>query len=210
MRSIYLTTIMTAALTAGSAQAAPEPVGDKNPNAVDVAKTPVTDLNIDRKEIPDLLIKAQSRPYDLSGLDHCRALISAVQKFDNVLGPDFDLPQEARDRIDAGRVGKAVVGSFIPFRGIIREVSGANEHDRRVRAAIQAGLARRGFLKGVGQTRGCDYPARSATRKDVAAWMAARQSPEQDQDASKDNTDERKRGDGDVNYVSQPVVQEVD
>ena len=62
-----------------------------------------------------------------------------------------------------GRVAKAVVGSFIPFEGVIREISGANGHDRRLQSAIAAGSARRSFRKGTGQARGCTHPARPAT-----------------------------------------------
>ena len=100
--------------------------------------------------------------------------MSEVSALDEVLGPDLDLPEEERARISAGRMAKTVVGSFIPFRGLIREVSGANDHDRRIRAAIQAGLARRGFLKGAGQAKGCAYPARPASPQVIAAVMAAR------------------------------------
>ncbi len=98
-----------------------------------------------------------------------------------MLGPDLDLPEEERARISAGRMAKTVVGSFIPFRGLIREVSGANDHDRQVRAAIQAGLARRGFLKGVGHAKGCAYPARPASEREVDRYMtekAAQEEPE--------------------------------
>ena len=188
MRRICYLPIMVALLFAAPAIAQKSaPVGDRDPGAADVAKTPVTDLNLDKKEIPELLIKAQQRPYDLGGLARCGQLIKAVEELDTLIGPDFDLPQETRERLAAGRVGKAVVGSFIPFRGVIREVSGANEHRRRQRAAIQAGLARRGFLKGVGQLRGCKYPGRPATRANVAEWMAARQ-------AEQEAKAERKRG----------------
>ena len=48
-----------------------------------------------------------------------------------------------------------MVNSLIPFRGVVREVSGAAAADRRLTAATQAGFARRGFLRGVHQTRGC-------------------------------------------------------
>jgi hypothetical protein len=155
-----------------------KPITREEPDVVDVAKTPVTDLNIEKKEIPAILLQAQARPYSLTGLGRCGALISEVSALDDVLGPDLDLPEEERARISAGRVAKTVVGSFIPFRGLIREVSGANDHDRKVRAAIQAGLARRGFLKGAGQAKGCAYPARPATRKEVGQYMAQRQAAE--------------------------------
>ena len=56
-----------------------------------------------------------------------------------------------------------MVGSFIPFRGLIREISGANEQERKLQLAIYAGSTRRSFLKGVGYQRGCPWPARPAT-----------------------------------------------
>jgi hypothetical protein len=195
--------IVLAALAAPAMAAQDKPITQDNPDAVDVAKTPVTDLNLDQKEIPPLLIEAQRQPYDLNGLGRCSQLIRAVEQLDDLLGADIDLPQEARDRINAGRVAKTVVGSFIPFRGLIREVSGANEHDRKVRAAIQAGLARRGFLKGVGLSRGCKYPARPATREIIASYMAQRQA-EQEAKADKDRDNNGKQ------YVSKPVIQKTD
>ena len=47
------------------------------------------------------------------------------------------------------------------FRGILREVTGAAGNDRALRAAFTAGMARRAFLKGLGQGKGCAYPART-------------------------------------------------
>src|SRR5690606_21992519 len=111
---------------------------------------------------------------DLTRLGSCGPLIREVEKLDNLLGDDFDLPQNIRGGPSAGRVAQSVVGSFIPFRGIIREVSGANQPQRKMQAAIQAGLSRRGFLKGVGQARGCRYPARPATKRDVDRIQAER------------------------------------
>lgn len=157
-----------------------KPMGDREPDAVDVAATPVTDLNLRKDKIPDVLLAAQANPYDLGGLSRCGPLIAAVEELDGILGDDLDLPQEVRRGPSAGRVAQSVVGSFIPFRGIVREVSGANRHQREVQAAIQAGLARRGFLKGVGQTKSCRYPARAAGPKELAAHQAAVEAEEKD------------------------------
>jgi hypothetical protein len=145
------------------------PITDREVNAVDVATTPMTDLNIRKAEIPQLLVDAQASPYAVRGLGRCAQIISAVGEFDAILGDDVDLPAEPGRRVSPGRVAQSVVGSFIPFRGIIRELSGANAQDRQVQAAIQAGVARRAFLKGYGEARGCRYPARSAT---PAMWEA--------------------------------------
>lgn len=141
------------------------PVTSKEITAVDVAATPVTDLNLRKDEIPQLLIDAQATPYSVSGLSRCAQIAAKVGEFDAVLGDDIDLPQTEGRRVSGGRVAQWVVGSFIPFRGLIREVSGANGQQLKLQAAIQAGVARRSFLKGVGEAKGCRYPARSATRE---------------------------------------------
>lgn len=174
MRNYVLGAALGCAMAASPALANQQdkPITDRDPNAMDVAKTPITDLNVGRdNEIPPLLVSAVAKPYSLDGLGKCRQLAAAVGELDEVLGLDIDMPQEERDRINGGRVAKWVVASFIPFRGLIREVSGANEQDRKVNAAIQAGLTRRGFLKGVGATKGCKYPASPASPQIVQARL---------------------------------------
>lgn len=174
MRRKLLGAIMMAGLVATPALAGQEDkaITARDPDAMDVAKTPIDDLNVGRDgEIPPILVKATTEPYALAGLGKCRQIAGAIQELDEVLGPDIDLPAAERDRISAGRVGKWVVASFIPFRGLIREVSGANAQDRKVNAAIQAGLTRRGFLKGMGASKGCRYPASPAPASVVQARM---------------------------------------
>ncbi|MEE4453168.1 hypothetical protein [Novosphingobium resinovorum] len=176
MNGKWLGAIVMAGLVATPALARQDekPITSRDPDAVDVAKTPMTDLNVGRDgEIPPLLIEATAAPYSLARLGKCRQIAGAIQELDEVLGPDIDLPAAERDRISAGRVGKWVVASFIPFRGLIREVSGANAQDRKVNAAIQAGLTRRGFLKGVGEAKGCRYPASPAPASVIQAHAAA-------------------------------------
>ena len=68
-----------------------------------------------------------------------------------------------------------MIGSFIPFLGVIREVSGANAQDRFWNKALYAGTARRAFLKGIGEQRGCAWPARSATPAVLAKRAAERE-----------------------------------
>ncbi|WP_260927976.1 hypothetical protein [Novosphingobium sp. 9] len=173
-------------LIAPAARAADQrPITDRSPDAMDVAKTPVNDLNLDQRKIPQLLIEAETRPYDRDGLNNCTSITAAVDALDDILGPDLDLPQEERDRISATRVAKYVVASFIPFRSLVREVSGARKHDDEVTAAIQAGLARRGFLKGLGEARHCAYPASPATPKVIAAYKAKFEKEDREKAAKK-------------------------
>lgn len=141
-----------------------------DPDMADVARTPLEDFNIDSKDIPEILVAAAANPYDDSGINNCNDVIGQIAILDNALGPDFDIPQDEARRINAGRVAKSVVGSFIPFRSIVREVSGANKKRNELRLAYTAGMVRRGYLKGMGEARGCSYPARprdGATAEDA-------------------------------------------
>lgn len=182
LRNCLITVATASVILASPAHARKQdkPMREREPDVADVAATPVTDLNLRKDKIPEVLIAALTRPYDLGGLRRCAPLIAAVEELDSILGDDLDLPQEVRRGPSAGRVAQSVVGSFIPFRGIVREVSGANQHKRDIRAAIQAGLARRGFLKGVGQSRGCRYPARAAGPRQVAEHQAALEAEKKD------------------------------
>ncbi len=187
--------------------AAPDkPITDQPVTAGDVVTTPISDLNLRKQEIPALLIAAQSRPYDLAGLKKCRPLAAEIAEFDKVLGADIDLPQGDGPKPTAGKVAKAAVASFIPFRGLIREISGANAQNRKLQDAIEAGIARRAFLKGYGEARGCRYPARSATPAAMAAAGAANALADAPQ---KPVTAKRARR-GKTRFVSQPVVQKID
>ena len=126
--------------------------------AADIVTQPVRDVGVARKQIPTPLVKATEAPYSLKGLKNCRQLAAAVTELNEVLGPDFDgaaVYRENRAAKLAEAGGKTVVNSLIPFRSLVREVSGAAPADRRLRAAINAGFARRGYLRGVYATRGC-------------------------------------------------------
>lgn len=162
-----------------------KPVTRKDVTAGDVAATPVTDLNLKKGEIPPLLTAAIQRPYTLQGLGGCQQLAAAIGELDAVLGDDIDVPQPGGRRTTPGHVAQEVAGSFIPFRGVIREVSGANSRNRELQSAIYAGVARRSFLKGIGESRGCRYPARSITPEVYArrqAELEARQAAGKTQD----------------------------
>ena len=139
-----------------------EPIRNQSPDARDVAMTPLRDLNLSKDPIPELLLAAEAAPYDATGLKKCRDIGAAIAELDAVLGPDLDVMAEDDDRLSMGRIARSAVGSLIPFRSIVREVTGAADHQRDFERAIHAAAVRRGFLKGLGQQRGCAYPARPA------------------------------------------------
>jgi len=131
--------------------------------AEDIATQPAEDVGIDKKEIPPQLEKIKDDPYSLKGINTCADILAAVEDVDAALGVDLDIKgdktKEAKRKETAGRVGGAIVNSFVPFRGLIREISGAAGRERRYNEAIYAGVVRRSFLKGVGLQKKCAYPA---------------------------------------------------
>jgi len=148
-------------------------VAPPNVTAGEVITTPLSELNLKKNEIPPILIAARERPYDLTGLKACRAIQSEVGQLNAALGDDIDIAAEKtrgeKRGNTVGSVAKSVITSFIPFGGVIREVSGAAASERQWQVALYAGASRRAFLKGYGQARGCPYPARAAAARDGAA-----------------------------------------
>ena len=127
----------------------------------DIVSQPAKDVGIMRIKIPPILIDAAASPYSLSGLKTCRQISGEIIELSTVLGPDYGAPpaaQRGRAGAIASAGGRAVVNSIIPFRGVVREVTGAAPAERQYNAAVDAGLARRGFLRGVHQTRKCKTP----------------------------------------------------
>jgi hypothetical protein len=163
-------------VVAASSAQAQTAVAPSNVTAEDVASTPLSDLNLKKDEVPPILLAAREATYDLGGLRTCRAIGAEIVQLDAVLGPDIDVANDkTRDekRGNAvGNVAKSVLTSFIPFGGVIREVSGAASRERQWQVTLYAGASRRAFLKGYGQARGCRYPARAATAAQAAALQA--------------------------------------
>ncbi len=144
---------------------------DPNNSWGDAFTAPLEDFNLRRENIPAILEQAITKPYDLKGLDHCDAISAEVTQLDALLGRDFDEPPPPKDMSTmtekGGRMAnKAAVGSvrnatrsLIPFRGLVRQVTGADKHQKEVDTAIQAGKVRRAYLKGVGMNKNCAPPA---------------------------------------------------
>jgi hypothetical protein len=130
-----------------------------------VAESPLRDLNVLRTKIPAVLLQAMADPYARPGAGRCTDLLDGLGPLDDALGDDLDAPaQKEEGMIDKGKTTALTVASgaasdVIPFRGWIRKLSGAEQHDRYVQAAITAGAVRRAYLKGLGEAKGCNPPA---------------------------------------------------
>ncbi|WP_235524449.1 hypothetical protein [Caulobacter sp. Root655] len=126
--------------------------------SVEIGTQPARDVGVMKREIPPILDKARQDPYSLKGLKTCKQLAAEVTDLNAVLGPDYTVGNELKEN-KAGKLaeagGKTVVNAIIPFRGLVRELTGAAPADRRLNAALDAGYARRGFLRGVHAKQKC-------------------------------------------------------
>ncbi len=135
-------------------------------SVVGAAKAPLRDLNLIRTEVPDVLILALADPYARPKTRKCQELTALIQPLTDALGADLDIPptDEEQSMYRRGRpmalgAMAGVASDVIPFRGVVRQLTGAARHDEYVQAAIVAGFARRAYLKGLGEARGCKPPA---------------------------------------------------
>lgn len=132
---------------------------DKVANA---ATTPLSDLNVVRAEIPDVLKAAAAAPYAMPADTSCGGLAAGIRALDEVLGPDLDAPHTSGNPGLLDRGGDAATGvlqrtaeGVIPFRGWVRKLSGAERYAHQVSAAITAGGVRRGYLRGLSAAKAC-------------------------------------------------------
>ena len=123
--------------------------------AADAITTPLEDLNLAGRDVPAELMMLQLDPYSTEGLN-CASARTEIARLNEILGPDADEPGNKGGLMrTALKAGGSFLGSFIPFRGVIREVSGANAKKRRMEDAVYVGVARRSFLKGYAGASDC-------------------------------------------------------
>jgi hypothetical protein len=165
IRSVLFASCLIAPLMVGTAtwaQRADSSVGD-------ALTQPLRDLSILRREPAQALQSAAAAPYaDAAtlangGLD-CGSVASEIQALDAALGEDLDVatPEAglmAQARTDAGNALVDAVGDLVelPYRGLIRRITGAERRDREMAEAVQAGMVRRAYLKGL-SARECATP----------------------------------------------------
>ncbi|MFM5913445.1 MAG: hypothetical protein ACKOPR_01680 [Chakrabartia godavariana] len=156
--------------------AAAQGVGQPAPTVEDVITRPLADVNLKRREMPPELIAIRDHPYAAEALTSCAAIGAEIEKLNTALGPDFDeveVDEASRKRKeDVANAAGGLVSSLIPFRSLVREISGAGRADRDYREALYAGVVRRGYLKGLGQARNCPAPARPLHPLEGAAGAA--------------------------------------
>jgi hypothetical protein len=146
------------------------------PNAAPGAKigeavtAPLEDLNLIRTKIPQVLIKSREDPYRHPADASCKTIQAEVAALDEALGPDLDARQLSSEQnllvMGGTMAGESAIDvlrgateGVIPFHGWVRKLTGAEWHSREVASTIGAGIVRRAYLKGVGESHGCEAPA---------------------------------------------------
>lgn len=124
------------------------------------AWSPRSGMGLNNEPIPPVLAQALQAPYAQPETVTCASLSAAITELDLVLGPDLDsVPANVEEENLALYAVTSGIRGLIPYYGWIRRLSGADRRQRRALAAIAAGHARRGYLKGLGEARGCAPPA---------------------------------------------------
>ncbi len=165
-----IATCLALALLAGTAAAQDseriQTTKDANEeNLAGAVQAPLRDVNVVRTKVPPVLLEAMADPYGRPRRTTCTQLASLIRPIDEALGPDLDtIAAEKKGNMAKGKTTAigAVAGlasDMIPFRGFVRKLSGAEQHDSFVQSAIIAGNVRRAYLKGLGESRGCGAPA---------------------------------------------------
>ena len=131
----------------------------------DALTAPLRDLNLVRKKTPEALLTAAQGPYRLPEAVTCEALSAEIAQLDAVLGPDIDTVAAAMSLSLRGQqlASDAAIDAvedlttgWIPYRGLVRQVTGASKHQRMRDNAEKAGVIRRAYLKGMKAREDCD------------------------------------------------------
>ena len=141
MRSLALSVVAASLILAGcnagaSARGGAEQVGAGLGDAV---TAPLDDLNLRQQVIPTILLQAESNPYDLRNLNHCRTIAAEIARLDEALGPDTDAPPSQDGSYMSERAADAAAGATLDaVRGAVTDFIPARSWVRRLR---RSGLA---------------------------------------------------------------------
>lgn len=175
--SIVLSILLTACAVQNTA-----PKTETSARVGEAVSAPLADLNLLRTKIPPALIEARKAPYQQPTALTCETLANEIRMLDEALGPDLDAFRPNGDHTlferSTEEVGDAAIGAlksaavgWIPYRGWVRKLTGAERHSKEVASAVSAGIVRRAYLKGLGHAQGCKFSVAPAkeTKPDEAA-----------------------------------------
>lgn len=148
---------LLATLTVGGC-ATSRPATPEAPVAAAIAQ-PFDDLNLIGDSPAQVLLRAQTTPFRAPA--DCAAAAREILRLDMALAPH--LPQSTPTDEPSALAG-AVIRSLarLPFRGVVRRLSGAEAKAEARRVAVFAGVQRRGYLEGWRAPPRCARPVDGA------------------------------------------------
>ena len=123
-------------------------------------------------EIPEALKAVAADPYRAPAEPACQSIPAELAVLNDALGPDADEHVKEKSHAVANALSGAV-RRMIPYRGVVRFLTGAGEKDKALRAAVMAGFARRGFLRGLEANLHCATEVAAATAEGADAAAIA-------------------------------------
>lgn len=127
------------------------------------ASSPLRDVNLIREPIPGQLT-ALNQPYGYSNRNGCQAWAEEIDQLQSAIDANGGRRVGFRRDNDTavGRTGnlrdvgvKSATSRLIPFRGVVRQVSGAAKHEKVAINASEQARYRIGYLVGLGRAYRC-------------------------------------------------------
>ena len=109
-------------------------------------------LGLTGSDIPPLLKDVEADPYRLPAGQVCKSIPDEIAALNAVLGADVDAGLQVKTS------GGDVVRGLVPYGGVFRTLTGAGKKDKLLARAVLAGVARRGFLRGLQANLNCTAP----------------------------------------------------
>ena len=155
-KPLYLAAAALALISATPALAAEDIAATGKKHVKTLMDRPLGDLNVMQPAVAAALRRAAQAPYAPAD-PSCENLTWEIQQLDAALGRDFDTRAPSKDKTlpSVSQLEGEAAGSFIPYEGALRFITGADRRDRKTAEMILAGAVRRAFLKGTGDARGC-------------------------------------------------------
>jgi hypothetical protein len=115
-------------------------------------------------DVPPILQQARADPYRAPAEPACESIPQEILALERALGPDVD---GLKTRTGAGDMAARYVRGLIPYHGVVRFLTGADNKDKKLQAAATAGYARRGFLRGLEANLHCAQPSETKAGPDT-------------------------------------------
>lgn len=138
----------------------------KNKEDNSIISQPLKDIGFMKKNIPPALAQITDPYATPQGID-CNYINYQITQLDEVLGPEKVRDSNIDDRTIGEKSGaiassaaseavKSAATSWIPARGLVRKITGAEKADNSMKKAVELGKIRRGYLRGLAKAKNCE------------------------------------------------------